>query len=123
MQIGQAGKRVEGGCWKQIFSWNVNLCLRAIKSVVVLTVGIPSVACTAAIWRGSDGVEDRLGCCLTLSFSSPLSPICLGNHAPRCREKGRVGGSEENPADLETEIGRKEGTREWTKHREGDRFQ
>lgn len=92
MQIGQAGKRVEGGRWKQIFSWNVNLCLRAIKSVVVLTVGIPSVACTAAIWRGSDGVEDRLGCCLTLSFSSPLSPICLGNHAPRCREKGRVVG-------------------------------
>lgn len=92
MQIGQAGRRVEGGRWKQIFSWDVKLCLRVIlKSVVVLSVGIPSVACTPAIWRGSDGVEDRLGCCLTLSSSSPLSPICLGNHAPRCREKGRGG--------------------------------
>lgn len=100
MQIGQAGRRVEGGRWKQILSWDVKLCLRVIlKSVVVLSVGIPSVACTPAIWRGSDGVEDRLGCCLTLSSSSPLSPICLGNHAPRCREKGREGGSEENPAD------------------------
>lgn len=87
MQIGQAGKGVEN-----IFSWDVNWCLRAIlKSVVVLSVGIPSVACTPAIWRGSDGVEDRFGCCLTFSFSSPLSPICLGNHTPRCREKGRVG--------------------------------
>lgn len=53
----------------------------------------------------ADGVEDRLRCCLTVSFSSPLSPICLGNHAPRCRKKGWVGGSEDNPADWETEIG------------------
>lgn len=98
MQIGQAGK----------FSWDVNLCLRVmLKSVVVLSVGIPTVACTPAIWRGSDGVEDRFGCCLTLSFSSPLSLICWGNQAPRCREKGRVGVLEENPADWETEIGRK----------------
>lgn len=75
-------------------------------------MGIPSVACSAAIWRGSDGVEDRLGCCLTLCFSSPPSPICLGNHAPRCREEGRVwgAGSEENPAEGETEIGKQEGT-------------
>lgn len=58
-------------------------------------------------------MEDRLGCCLTLCFSSPPSPICLGNHAPRCREKGRAGGrvgSEENPAEGETEIGKQEET-------------
>lgn len=95
MQIGQTGKRVEEGCWEQIFSWDVNLSLRVIlKSVVALSMGIPSVACTSAIWRGSDGVEDCLGCCLTLSFSSPPSPICSGNHTPRCREKGRVGGAQ-----------------------------
>lgn len=90
MQIGQAGERAEGGL---LISWDVNLCSRVtLESVVVLSVGIPSVACTPAIWRGSDGVEDRLGCCLTSSSSSPLSPICLGNHAPRCREKGRAAG-------------------------------
>ena len=121
MQIGQAGKKVGGGHLKQIFSWDVNLCLRVIlKSVVVLSEGIPCVACTCALKRQSDSVEDRLGCCLTLSFSSRLSPICLGNHTPRCRGKGRVRGSEENPADRDSKIGRKKGTGEWTKHKEGD---
>lgn len=72
MQIGQAGKRAEKGRWKRILSWDVNLRLRVIlQPVVALSAGSPSVACTRAIWRGSDGVEDRLGCCLTLSFSLP----------------------------------------------------
>ncbi len=100
MQIGQAGKRVEGGRWKQMFSWDVNLSSRVtLKSVVALSMGIPSVACTSAIWRGSDGVEDCLGRCFTLGFSSPWSAICLGNHTPRCRENGWIWGEEENPAD------------------------
>lgn len=104
MQIGQAGRRMKGGFWKQTSSWDVSLSLGVtLKSVVVFSAGIPSATSTSAIRRGSDGVEDCLGCCFTSSFSSPLSPICLGNHTPRCREKGWIseGGadSKENPAD------------------------
>lgn len=106
-------------------SWDTDVCLRVIlKSVVVLSVGIPSVARTSAIWRGSDGVEDRLGCCLTLSFSFPQSPICLGNHAPRCREKRAGGGALRKIQLTEAQkLGEKRDPGEWTKHREGDRFQ
>lgn len=53
-------------------------------------------------------------CCTTLSFSSPLSPICLGNHAPRCKEKGRVreGGAQRKIQLTERERGRETGRQE-----------
>lgn len=60
--------RLERGGWTlevDILS-GCKLMLRVIlKSAAALSVGIPSVARSPAIRRGSDGVEDRLGCCLT----------------------------------------------------------
>ena len=100
MQIGQAGKIVEGGRLKQkippklMFEGHTEG-----GSGLICGYSLFSLYSCYTRERGSDGVEDRLDCCLTSGFSSLLSPICLGNHAPRCREKGRVGGSEENPAD------------------------
>jgi len=95
MQIGQAGRRVGSGRLEANILLGREIMfggyISVVESVVVLSVDIPSVPCSPAIRGGSNDVEDGLGCCLTLSFSSPLSPICLGNHAPRCREKGRVG--------------------------------
>lgn len=130
MQIGQAGKRAEGGRRKRILSWEVNLCLRVIlQPVVALSAGSPSVACTPAIWRGSDGVEDRLGCCLTLSFSLPLrAPSALAITLPGAEREGClgsvVGGGGGEVARRKIQLTeKKRETRERTKHREGDRFQ
>lgn len=98
----QIRKGVVGGHLKKIFSFShINYCLMVIPKPVVVCIYVwifLVLRVLSSLQRGSDGV-DRLVCCLTLSCSSPLSPICLGNHTPRCREKGREGGSEENPAD------------------------
>lgn len=66
---------------------------RAIKTSSGFVRGVfPLVACPAAVWRGSDGVEEPFGLvCLTLCCSSLPSPICSGNQAPRCRERGGLG--------------------------------
>lgn len=102
----------------------VVLCIYILY--ICIHMDFPGVVCPLSLQRGSDGV-DRMVCCLTLRRSSPLSPICLSNHTPRCREKGREGGSEKTPADWGSEMRRKKktgkGNEERTARREGGRFE
>lgn len=69
------------------------LCRRAIKSSSGLVRGVfPLVACAAAVWRGSDGVEDRLGLLFDFVLLFPSEPHLLRQSGSQVQGEGRMGG-------------------------------